>query len=88
MATFLPSHLNDDTTKLEFPVASMALVVRRLCYNTEDDINSVVNQASCSIDVTRLEQDSHMMNLAVFDAFHIVDSRLWPLWGISLKVYK
>ena len=26
------------------------------CYNTEDDINSLVSQASCRIDLTLLEQ--------------------------------
>ena len=44
------------------------------CYNTEGDRNSVVSQASCRMDVTRLEQCAY--------------SGLWMLWGISLKVYE
>jgi hypothetical protein len=41
------------------------------CYNTEGDINSVVSQASCKMEVTRLEQHAY--------------SGLWALWGIILK---
>jgi hypothetical protein len=40
--------------------------------------------------VTGLEyecQNSHVVKPVVFDAFFIVGSRLWVLWGISLKVY-
>ena len=61
---FFPSHLNDDSTKSECAPASMALIVYRpaveysvfYCYNTEGDRNSVVSQASCRMDVTRLER--------------------------------
>ena len=44
------------------------------CYNREDDGNSVVGQASCRMDVTRLEQRAY--------------SGLWKLWGIILNVYE
>jgi hypothetical protein len=29
-----------------------------------------------------------MVKLAVFDAFHIIGSALWTLWGITMKVYE
>jgi hypothetical protein len=29
-----------------------------------------------------------MINPAVFNAFHVVGSGLWTLWGITLKVYE
>ena len=54
------------------------------CYNTEGDRNSVVSHAQCRLDVSRLEQNSHM----VFDTFRNVGRGLWTLWGITLKVYE
>ena len=33
-------------------------------------------------------QNSHMVKLVVFNAFHIIGSRLWTLWRISLKIYE
>ena len=59
----------------------MALVVRRhcsrgyelYCCNTEGDINSVVSQASCRMDVTRL---------------HRAYSGLWTLCRITSKIYE
>ena len=58
------------------------------CYNTESDRNSVVSQASCRMDMTWLEQNSHMVKLVVFDNYHVVGSRMWSLNGITLKVYE
>ena len=58
------------------------------CYNIEGNRNSVVSQASSRMNVIRIEQNSHMAKPAAFDAFHIVDRRLWMLWEITLKVYE
>ena len=44
------------------------------CYNTDRDRSSVVSQAMCRMDVTRLEQLAYR--------------GLWARWGITLKVYE
>ena len=51
------------------------------CYNTEGDGNSVVSQASCRMNVTRLEHCAYIKKAVlrgsnVRGAFHIVDSGL------------
>ena len=45
------------------------------CYNTEDDRNSVLSQASCRMDLTRLLP-------------HLSQRTVEALGGITLKVYE
>ena len=59
----LVCHLNVDTA-----VENTKLY----CYNKEGDRNSVVSQASCRIDVTRLEPNLHILKSVVIDFFYKV----------------
>ena len=40
------------------------------------------------MNVTKLEQNSHIVKPVVFDAFHIVGSGLRTIWGITVKAYE
>jgi hypothetical protein len=44
-------------------------------------------QNGCNGEIMMLMMNSHMVNPVAFDTFHIIGSRLWMLWGNTLKVY-
>ena len=53
----IPQKKNEHQLVWHFQYVNTAVEGSELyCYNTENDRNSVVSQASCRMDVTRLEQ--------------------------------